>query len=191
MPSRSGHNTSCPYFSNGGLIYSYSFTFNSVTLQLAVLPDDQGRLAILTSSQLDTPAISLPSSANLRNHQLRFKDHISWLVTCQILIGDWNVRGKKTNHDSAGLHLLITFTEPVSHPRNHSDTDKVTHDYSSAVLPDWTAPKSLAERIHQHSLCPYSTSVQSSGWCWSCKGPCFFLFRFPITSLSLTPVQPW
>lgn len=111
------------------------------------------------------------------------------MLHCQNLIGDWNVRGKKTKPHLAGLYSLITFTGPQSHLRNHGDTDKVTHDYSSAVLPDWTAPKSLAKRIHQRSLCPCSTSVKASSWCWGCKVLHFsssgsHFSSFPLTSFS-------
>lgn len=87
---------------------------------------------------------------------------MAWALLCQALIGDQNVRGKKTTRHLACLYSLITFTGPQSHLRNHGDTDKVTHDYSSPVPPDWTAPESLAKRIHQHSLCPCSTSVHPS-----------------------------
>lgn len=68
---------------------------------------------------------------------------MAWMLPCRALIGDQDVRGKKTERRSAHFHSLITFTGPQSHLRNHGDADKVTHDYSSMAPPDWTAPRAL------------------------------------------------
>lgn len=82
-----------------------------------------------------------------------------------LLCSNWRSRcaREETERRLAHFYSLITFTGPQSHLRNHGDADKVTHDYSSMALPDWTAPESLAKRIHQRSLCPCSTSICPSG----------------------------
>lgn len=85
--------------------------------------------------------------------------HLARLLPCWALIGDQHVLGKETEKPLAHFYSLITFTGPQSHLCNHGDADKVTHDYSSMALPDWTAPESLEQRIHQRSLCPCSTSI--------------------------------
>ena len=73
-----------------------------------------------------------------------------------------------------------------SHLCNHGDADKVTHDYSSVVPSDWTAPESLAKRIHQRSLCPRSTSMCPSGW-WESISAALSLFSTFSSCLNLTP----
>lgn len=84
---------------------------------------------------------------------------MAWMLPRRALIGDQDVRWKEKEQRLAHFYSLITFTGPQSHLRNHGDAHKVTRDYSSMAQPDWTAPESLAKRIHQRSLCPCSTSV--------------------------------
>lgn len=111
--------------------------------------------------------------------------HMAWMLPCWAVIGDQDVRGKKMERRLAHFYSLITFTGPQSHLRNHGDADKVTHDYSSMAVPDWTAPESLAKHIHQLSLCPCSTSICPSGW-WGSISAALRLF-FTLTScLNLT-----
>lgn len=57
----------------------------------------------------------------------------------------------------AHFHSLIRFTGQQSHLRNHGDADKVTHDYSSVVPPDWSdtpTPTSTHSKslVKMHSL---------------------------------------
>lgn len=113
------------------------------------------------------------------------RKHMAWMLPCRALIGDQDVRGKKTERRLAHFHSLITFTGPQSHLRNHGDADKVTHDYSSMAPPDWTAPESLAKRIHQRSLCPCSTSIRPSGW-WGRISAALGLFFTFTSCLNLT-----
>lgn len=62
------------------------------------------------------------------------------------VIGDQDENRKETEKPVAHFCSFITFTGPQSHLSNHGDADKVTHDYSSVVLPDWTAPESFEKR---------------------------------------------
>lgn len=167
-----------------------------MTCRLAVLPDNQGWFAILlwAPNLTHRPPVSLLRlTAHLRNHHLKSKEAWPHFLDGPLPESNWWLKcaREKRHQHLVRLHFLITFTGPQSHPRNHGDTDKVTHDYSSAVLPDWTAPKSLAKRIHQRSLCPYSTSVQPSSWCQGCKVPSFsssgsdLTSEFPFTCLEM------
>lgn len=79
---------------------------------------------------------------------------MAWMLPRWAVIGDQDVRGKETERRLADFYSLITFTGPHSHLRNHGDADKVTHDYSSMALPDWTAPESHVKRIHQQACVP-------------------------------------
>lgn len=103
------------------------------------------------------------SKPSLLSSRLERSKHTAWMLPCWALIGDQDVCGKEAEHRLAHFYSLITFTGPQSHLCNHGDADKVTHDYSSMALPDWTAPESHVKRIHQHSLCPCSTSKCLSG----------------------------
>lgn len=67
---------------------------------------------------------------------------MAWMLPCWTLIGDQDVCREETEWWLAHFYSLITFTGPQSHLCIHGDADKVTHDYSSMVLPDWTAPES-------------------------------------------------
>lgn len=115
--------------------------------------------------------------------------HMTWMLPCWALIGDQDVRRKETERRLAHFYSLITFTGPQSHLRNHGNADKVTHDYSSMELPDWTAPGSLAKCIHQRSLCPCSTSTCPSGWLESISAlSLFFTFTSRFNPSPTSPV---
>lgn len=70
---------------------------------------------------------------------------------------------KETTHHLGNFYSLVTFIGPQSHLRIHGDADKVTHNYSSMVAPDWANPrlhpKQPCRSVLINSLCPCSTSV--------------------------------
>lgn len=106
------------------------------------------------------------------------------------LSSNWRSRCAREEDEVSFAHFysLITFTGPQSHLCNHGDADKVTHDYSSMVPPDWTAPKSLARRIHQRSLCPCSTSICPSGWWKSISAALSLFFTSGLHGSFLLPI---
>lgn len=128
------------------------------------------------------------------------------MLPCWALIGDQDVSGKEAEWRLAHFYSLITFTGPQSHLRNHGDADKVTHDYSSMALPDWTAPESNVKRIHQHSLPQYApqddeeASLLLSVCFWysllvlpsAPTSPIFSLIAYvsPLPSVPPAPVTP-
>lgn len=165
LPSCRGHNTYPPHLFEWGLIWFPSLTW---TTSLPFRPhqwEPVHRLSCQTakagsrssSGPLDLthqpPVSPLQLTTHLRNHHPESKEARPHFLDGPLPESNWRLKCAREK-DDLRLHFLITFTGPQSHPRNHGDTDKVTHDYSSAALPDWTAPESFAKRIHQRSLCP-------------------------------------
>lgn len=89
--------------------------------------------------------------------------HTAGKLPCWALIVDLNVNWKMGEQHLAHFHSLIRFTGQQSHLRNHGDADKVTHDYSSVVPPDWSDTPPPPLHTHWSSQCPCSTSLCPSG----------------------------